>query len=202
MKTISHTGGTTYSVMTIVSREVPMLQNFPTVKGKASSVSLKTALMTDTGNTFTYTIYVFKTFGGSSQHWQKLAETMYQTPDSANNHLKVDYIGDVLATKTFSDNLTAGEHQITKALELTEYGKQASNWAGNVYVAIINTSGSTLYWGKSTSSTVALEYLDGVVKYGVGGKFVDCEVHYATGGKWIQAQPHYGINGSYVEVGG
>lgn len=198
MQTITHTGGTTYDGTTSVLREVPIIKDFPAIKGRAKAASVATSIRVSAAASHNYTMYLFKSFAGDAAHWEDRTDNKYQYPSDSGHYLKAEYINDVLASASFTDTLTTGE--ITKALTLTEYGMRCENWSGDVYFAII--SDTALYWGNGTLSTITLDYNSGIVKYAVDGGFVDCEAFYATGGNWQPVQMHYGSDGAYKEIGG
>ena len=198
MKTITHTGGTTYSSTTVVGREVPIIKDFPTVTGRVDAVNVLTSIRVDSAVSRTYTLYLFKTFKGDANYWETRVDNMYQYPQDSDHVLAVEYIGDVLASATFTDAPASGE--IAKTLTLTEYGEQAKNWAGDVYLAIVSES-SGLYWGNGTTSTVTLEYQSGTVRYCTSGENVLCEVYYGTGGSFKQVEMQMGVGGVFVEIG-
>lgn len=201
MKTITHTGGTTFDTLTYVGREVPIIRNFPAFNGTAKTVNVKTYLHTDSGSslTATYTVYLFKTFSGNAEYWDERTDNMYQYPGDNAHWLKTDYIGDILASATFTSKITEGE--VNCALALTDYGKDVANWSGDVFLAVM-CENTHLYWMDSTLSTITLEYNNGIVRYGIDGAFVACEMYKAVGGTWKQVQPHKATGGEYKEIGG
>lgn len=211
MKTLTKTGGCTYDGTTVVQREVPVIKSFPSASGKAISAKIKTTLRVGASlsSNWVYTVYLFKTFNGDMNHWDERVDNLYQYPNNVSHHLTDAYIGNILASATFSEKLTydkedqIGDNVITKTLELTEYGEQVKNWAGDVYMAVIHSSSHSyeLYWGNATTSTITLEYNNGIVRFATGGGFVDCEVYHAVNGSWQQVQAHYGANGAWQEVG-
>lgn len=202
MKTITHTSGKTWSESTTsVVREVPILKDFPAARGAAGAVSLQTTLRTGSKGTFTYTVYLFKKFGGDPEYWDDRGDYLYQYPGSHYHYLVEGYISEVLASGTFTDALASGNNVITKALTLTDLGKQVENWDGDVYLGVVSDSGTTLYWGNGITSTVILSYNNGAIKYATDGGFVNCEVFYATGGSWKQVQPLVASGGAFKEVG-
>lgn len=200
MQQISHTGGLTHNSTTSVLREVPVLKAFPAVKGRAKSVSVTTSIRLSVAAAHSYTVYLFKTFGGDAAHWEDRTDNKYQYPSDSAHYLQEGYIKDVLASASFTDTLATGE--ITKALALTEYGMRCENWAGDIYLAIVSNTAGNLYWGNGTTSTVTLEYNSGIVKYAIDGEYVDCEVYYAVNGEWQQVQPFVASGGAFKEVGG
>lgn len=55
---------------------------------------------------------------------------------------------------------------------------------------------------KITSVTITIEYDEGLVYYGVGGKWQPCLVYYGVNGNWQQVVPYYGVNGNWQQLGG
>ena len=55
---------------------------------------------------------------------------------------------------------------------------------------------------KITSVTIIIEYDEGLVYYGIDGKWQPCLIYYGVNGKWQQVIPYYGINGSWQQLGG
>ena len=203
MKTIAHTGGITWDNTTNVFREVPILRNFPKITGIASAVNVITTLRVSVTATYNYTVYLFKTFKGSSAYWDDRTDNKYQYPQSEANYMQAGYIGDLLASASFSEKLTysssGGDHVLTKSLALTDFGKRVENWAGDVYLAIINNSEENLYWGNGKTSTISLEYNSGVVKYSVNGENVNCLMYYAVNGDFVQVIPRNTTSSGDVE---
>lgn len=199
MQQISHTGGLTYNSTTSVLREVPVIKAFPAISGRVKTVAVTTSIRLSAAAEHSYTVYLFKVFGGNADYWEDRQDNKYQYPSNSDHYLKEGYIGDILASAAFSETLTTGE--ITKALTLTEYGMRFENWAGDIYLAIISDAAGSLYWGNGTTSTVTIEYNNGIVKYGVGGAWVDCEVYYGSNGAWVQVQPYYGSGETWNEIG-
>ena len=200
MKTITHTGGTTYDGTTNVAREVPMIKNFPLAKGKAQTVKVQTTISASSDdNTNSYTMYLFKTFNYAGD-WDERTDNMYQYPNNGSYYVKTSYIADVLASASFTEKIAGSV--VTKTLTLTDYGKEVENWAGTVYLAIVKTTDAAMYWGNGKTSTIILEYNNGIIKYATGGEFVDCEVYLATDGSFQQVQPYFGADGAFKEIGG
>lgn len=209
MNTASQTGGLTYDGTTSVRREIPVVQNFPGVNGLLKSASISTWLRASAAGTHTITVVLFKTFS-SPGSWSDSGTRIYQTPSNTNVYLTgstVDtYCQNVLARKTLNVTFAGtGNRQFDIAFDeddLTDYGKNGANWAGNVMVAIYKDSYSTdTYWGNATQTTVAVEYGGGMVRYGVNGQWVDCEMYYGAGGQWVQVQPYYGADNQWNEIG-
>lgn len=199
MKTITHTGGTTYSSTTSVKREVPIIKNFPAVSGRVDAVNVSTSVRVDTAISRTYTVYLFKTFTGDPEYWETRVDNMYQYPGDTDHYLKIDYIGDVLASETFTEAIHSGT--VTKTLTATEYGRQLKNWAGDVYLGIVSDS-TGFYWDKGTTSTITINCMDGgMVRYCAGGEKVLCEVYCGSGGTFKRVEMRAGVGGVFVEIG-
>lgn len=99
-------------------------------------------------------------------------------------------------------------HYITNTItftrnELTELGKDASNWVGEVYFAIKrdNVPGaSTTYrpYYIARKSTLTIYYSPNNIKYGVNGEWVDCVPYYGVNGEWRQVEVSLGLNNEWV----
>lgn len=210
MNTISQTGGLTYDGATSVRREIPVVQSFPSVKGRVKSASISTYLRASAAGTHAITVVLFKTFN-SPGSWNNSGTRLYQTPSNTNVYLTgstVDaYCQNVLARKTLDITFAGtGNRQFDITFDeadLTDYGRNGANWAGDVMVAVYKSSYSPdTYWGNATQTVITIGYNSGVVKYGVGGQWVDCEMYYGAGGQWVQVQPYYGTGGAWKEAGG
>lgn len=87
--------------------------------------------------------------------------------------------------------------------ELTELGKDASNWVGEVYFAIKRDNvigGSTVYrpYYIARKSTLTIYYSPNNIKYGVNGEWVDCVPYYGVNGEWRQVEVSLGLNNEWV----
>ena len=87
--------------------------------------------------------------------------------------------------------------------ELTELGKDASNWVGEVYFAIERDNipgASTVYrpYYMSRKSTLTIYYSPNNIKYGVNGEWVDCVPYYGVNGEWRQVEVSLGLNNEWV----
>ena len=87
--------------------------------------------------------------------------------------------------------------------ELTELGKDASNWVGEVYFAIKRDNipgASTVYrpYYISRKSTLTIYYSPNNIKYGVNGEWVDCVPYYGVNGEWRQVEVSLGLNNEWV----
>lgn len=206
MKTIVHTGGVTWDNTTNVVREVPIIKNFPAASGQASSVNVTTTLRVSMTATYAYTVYLFKTFKGDSAYWDDRTDNKYQYPQNEAHYMQTGYIGNLLASASFSEKLTystsGGDHRVTKALTLTDFGKRVENWAGDVFLAVVNNSSENLYWGNGITSAISLAYNSGIIKYPVDGEYVNCELYFGTAGTFKQVLPMYGTGGAFKEIGG
>lgn len=205
MATISYSGGKTYSENTTSTlREVPLFKNFPSYTGSAKSVDVATTFRVNSTTTYTFTVYLFKTFTYDSSYWQERSSDtgydyscFYQYPNNTSRYFTPSMVSDILASKTITQSISTGDH--TLSLDLTAFGKDLSNWAGDVYMAIDATG--SLYWGNGSVSTITIERGSGIIKYCTNGSFVDCEVYYGVDGNWAPMQLYYGTDGSYVELG-
>ena len=83
--------------------------------------------------------------------------------------------------------------------ELTELGKDASNWVGEVYFAIERDYLSIYrpYYVKR-NSTLTIYYSPNNIKYGVNGEWVDCVPYYGVNGEWRQVEVSLGLNNEWV----
>ena len=83
--------------------------------------------------------------------------------------------------------------------ELTELGKDASNWVGEVYFAIERYY-SSIYrpYYMSKKSTLTIYYSPNNIKYGVNGEWVDCVPYYGVNGEWKQVEVSLGLNNEWV----
>lgn len=87
--------------------------------------------------------------------------------------------------------------------ELTELGKDASNWVGKVYFAIEREyilGASTIYrpYYTGRKSTLTIYYSPNNIKYGVNGEWVDCVPYYGVNGEWRQVEVSLGLNNEWV----
>ena len=87
--------------------------------------------------------------------------------------------------------------------ELTELGKDASNWVGKVYFAIKRKNipdASTVYrpYYTGRKSTLTIYYSPNNIKYGVNGEWVDCVPYYGVNGEWKQVEISLGLNNEWV----
>ena len=67
-------------------------------------------------------------------------------------------------------------------------------------ICLYDSTASRLF--KIISVTITVEYDEGLVYYGVGGKWQPCLVYYGVNGKWQQVIPFYGIDGKCQQLGG
>lgn len=83
--------------------------------------------------------------------------------------------------------------------ELTELGKDAGNWVGEVYFAI-ERDYSSVYrpYYMSRKSTLTIYYSPNNIKYGVNGEWVDCVPYYGVNGEWRQVEVSLGLNNEWV----
>lgn len=83
--------------------------------------------------------------------------------------------------------------------ELTELGKDASNWVGEVYLAIERYY-SNVYrpYYTSKKSTLTIYYTPNNIKYGVNGEWVECVPYYGVNGEWRQVEVSLGLNNEWV----
>lgn len=87
--------------------------------------------------------------------------------------------------------------------ELTELGKDASNWVGEVYFAIKRKNipdAPTVYrpYYTGRKSTLTIYYSPNNIKYGVNGEWVDCVPYYGVNGEWKQVEVSFGLNNEWV----
>lgn len=88
--------------------------------------------------------------------------------------------------------------------ELTELGKDASNWVGEVYFAIkrgyspVVTSPIYRPYYTGRKSTLTIYYSPNNIKYGVNGEWVDCVPYYGVNGEWKQVEVSFGLNNEWV----
>lgn len=74
--------------------------------------------------------------------------------------------------------------------------------ANSVQNICISDKGQTNKIYRITTITISIEYVEGLVYYGVNGKWQPCLVYYGVNGKWQQVIPHYGVNGKWQQLGG
>lgn len=74
--------------------------------------------------------------------------------------------------------------------------------ADSVQNICISDKGQTDKIYRITTITISIEYDEGLVYYGVGGKWQPCLVYYGINGKWQQVIPYYGVNGKWQQLGG
>ena len=55
---------------------------------------------------------------------------------------------------------------------------------------------------KITSVTITIEYVEGLIYYGVGGEWQPCLVYYGINNEWKQVIPYYGKDGKWQQLGG
>ena len=87
--------------------------------------------------------------------------------------------------------------------ELTELGKDASNWVGEVYFAIerpYSAVHNPIYrpYYMAKKSTLTIYYSPNNIKYGVNGEWVDCVPYYGVNGEWRQVEVSLGLNNEWV----
>ena len=87
--------------------------------------------------------------------------------------------------------------------ELTELGKDASNWVGKIYFAIKRNNipdAPTIYrpYYTGRKSTLTIYYSPNNIKYGVNGEWVDCVPYYGVNGEWKQVEVSLGLNNEWV----
>lgn len=211
------TATTTYCTSDITSakRQVPVYRSVSSLSGIVSNAQVSVRLRNGTSSsaTFSYTVYLFKTFNHSSYgttNWNDRKssagvynyDAWYQYPNNGTYYFSTSYIGNILAQKTVSTTLASKTNtDVTISnLTLTDYGKTLSNWAGDVCIGIVCDS-NDLQWAQGGTTTLTLTYATGTIRYGTGGSFVNCEVYYATGGSFVKVAPYYGTGGSFVPLG-
>ena len=95
--------------------------------------------------------------------------------------------GDITNTLTFTRN------------ELTELGKDASNWVGEVYFAIERQYSSTSrpYFVRTLGS-LTIYYSPNNIQYGVTGEWVECVPYYGVNGEWKEVEVSLGLNNEWM----
>ena len=152
----SFTSGASHNQTTFVGREVMEIP-VSNLSGTISSVDLKYNLRVGTNANFTYTIYLFKTLTVNSSYWNDRGDYWYNYPLAStptSQYFKASYASNILATLSVTEKVTTGAK--TKTITtFTDYGKDAANWNGTVYLGIV-CSDTDLYWGNSTTSTLSI----------------------------------------------
>lgn len=113
-----------------------------------------------------------------------------------------DYLGDFLGTISISQGINS-----TVILSKTE-NTNLFNKLINYLKSASKVENICLYDGEiqhvyaATKIIITIEYDEGLVYYGVNGKWQPCLVYYGVNGKWQQVIPYYGVNGNWQQLGG
>lgn len=201
MKTVTFSGGVTNAAAETF-QEVLILENLPLLSGTVTSVSLRTIFGPSAAANIPFTLYLFKTFGGNPNYWKDYGSYLYQTPGNVTYWLNESYIGNVLASGSFTQNLHSGNNVIETDLVLTELGKNTASWAGDVFLALIENASESLRWGNGTASVLTLTVDGGsTIKCAMNGGYADCEMYHAINGIWQPVQPFVAADGTFKEIG-
>lgn len=193
---------------TTSSYRTAVVGTVPRISGKIEKVELKIPLSSGKSDSYTDNMYPFF-FKDASQLTYNSTSGYY---DGRQGFYDIDeQASQLLTPATILREIQSGgtAHQyITNTFtftrnELTELGKDASNWVGEVYFAIkrYNVIGaSTVYrpYYTSRKSTLTIYYSPNNIQYGVNGEWVECVPYYGVNGEWKQVEVSLGLNNEWV----
>ena len=208
--TISAQGWTLSGSITVgTSYNIALIGTVPKISGKVEKVELKIPLSAgQDANSYNDNMYPFF-FKDASQLTYNSSYNYYE--NQAYNGVLYSISERALQLLTPSTNereLSSGGTRIGGYIdntitftrnELTELGKDASNWVGEVYFAIERDYLSVYrpYYVKR-NSTLTIYYSPNNIKYGVNGEWVDCVPYYGVNGEWKQVEVSLGLNNEWV----
>ena len=200
-------GGTTYNGTHDVRRELPYITGFPTLQGEVTSVTFDLYVRyTDSFTTRTIYPAVFKTFTLPSSKWVEESSCRYrQNTQDTGSYVNAtnwhSYCTDLLVNSYgTSISRTGGSNQVysytTPTKDITDWGKDLSNWGGGKLIIALLTNDSGLYWGNNTACKLTVNYNAGsIVYYYNGSQWVKTIPYYYTGSAWQPCYAYY-YNGS------
>lgn len=112
------------------------------------------------------------------------------------------YQGDLIGTLKHASGNNNFTFSKTSNSEIFSGLVQYLQSADSVQNICISDKGQTDKIYRITTITISIEYDEGLVYYGVGGKWQPCLVYYGVNGKWQQVIPYYGVNGKWQQLGG
>ena len=193
---------------TATSYRTAVVGTVPKISGKVEKVELKIPLSSGKSDSYTDNMYPFffkdasqLTYNSTSGYYEgerglyDIHEQVSQLLTPATNKREIESGGTayqyITNTFTFTRN------------ELTELGKDASNWVGEVYFAIEREyvlGASTVYrpYYMSRKSTLTIYYSPNNIQYGVNGEWVECVPYYGVNGEWKQVEVSLGLNNEWV----
>ena len=192
---------------TATSYQRAVVGTIPKISGKVEKVELKIILSSSQDDSYTDNLYPFFFKDGSQLIYNNYG---YYEYDNSNYDIS-EMALQLLTPATNKRELSSGGKKrgaITNTLtftrnELTELGKDASNWAGEVYFAIerktipgVSTTYRPYYTGYK--STLTIYYTSNNIKYGVNGEWVECVPYYGVNGEWKQVEVSLGLNNEWV----
>ena len=113
-----------------------------------------------------------------------------------------DFQGDLIGTLQHvsgDNNFTFSKESNSEIFSNLIKYLQSSDSIQNI---CISDKGQTDKIYRITTITITIEYDEGLVYYGVDGKWQPCLVYYGVNGKWQQVIPYYGINNEWKILGG
>lgn len=207
--TISSQGWTlTDKIIQTTSYNIALIGTVPKISGKVEKVELKIPFSagneTDSYSDDVYPFF-FKdasqlTYNSSYGYYENkpyngmlyaISRRALQLLTPATNEREVSSggtrVGEITNTITFTRN------------ELTELGKDASNWVGEVYFAIDREHSSSYrpYYVRAVA-TLTIYYSPNNIQYGVNGEWVECVPYYGVNGEWKQVEVSLGLNNEWV----
>ena len=207
--TISSQGWTLSGpIVTNTSYNIALIGTVPKISGKVEKVELKIPFSAgNESDNYSDNMYPFF-FKDASQLTYDSVGGYYE--NEAYNGILYDISQRALQLLTPATNkreLSSGGTRIeyiTNTLtftrnELTELGKDASNWVGEVYFAI-ERDYSTVYrpYYIKRKSTLTIYYSPNNIQYGVNGEWVECVPYYGVNGEWRQVEISLGLNNEWV----
>lgn len=210
--TISSQGwGLTDKIISTSSYNVALIGTVPKISGKVEKVELKIQFSSGQEDSYSDNMYPFF-FKDASQLTYNSLYGYYENEEY--NGILYDISQRALQLLTPATNerelLSGGKrtHYITNTItftrnELTELGKDASNWVGEVYFAIEREyvpGASTIYrpYYIQRKSTLTIYYSPNNIQYGVNGEWVECVPYYGVNGEWRQVEVSFGLNNEWV----
>ena len=204
--------GSSLSII-VSSYNAALIGTVPKISGKVEKVELKIPFSAGKEtDSYTDNLYPFffkdasqLTYDSQYKYYENqpydgviynISERALQLLTPATNERKLSSGGEraggyITNTLTFTRN------------ELTELGKDASNWVGEVYFAIEREYAPVYHptyrpYYMSRKSTLTIYYSPNNIKYGVNGEWVDCVPYYGVNGEWRQVEVSLGLNNEWV----
>ena len=194
------------------SYNVALIGTVPKISGKVEKVELTIPFNAGHDiNSYNDNMYPFF-FKDASQLTYNSSYNYYE--NEAYNGI-LYYIGEralqLLTPATIKRELSSGGTRIQyinntltfTRNELTELGKDASNWVGEVYFAIDRQYAPVYHpiyrpYYIKRESTLTIYYSPNNIQYGVNGEWVDCVPYYGVNGEWRQVEVSLGLNNEWV----